>query len=204
MLFDDTYRTIESPTEGFFRDKGSKFLAFAYPLFSEAELKPILLKLRAEHAKANHFCYAYRLSPDRNVFRVNDDGEPSGTAGRPILNVLLSADLTNILLVVVRYFGGTLLGVPGLINAYKSASAAAITVSQVIEKTVNDRYELRFDYLVMNDVMRLVKEEQLNVLEQQFDNECRLRFEVRKSQLNKVLQRIEKQPGIEVKYLSTN
>jgi uncharacterized YigZ family protein len=204
MLFDDTYRTIESPTEGLFRDKGSKFLAFAYPLFSEAELKPILLKLRAEHAKANHFCYAYRLSPDRNVFRVNDDGEPSGTAGRPILNVLLSADLTNILLVVVRYFGGTLLGVPGLINAYKSASAAAITVSQVIEKTVNDRYELRFDYLVMNDVMRLVKEEQLNVLEQQFDNECRLRFEVRKSQLNKVLQRIEKQPGIEVKYLSTN
>jgi uncharacterized YigZ family protein len=204
MLFDDTYRTIERPAEGFFRDKGSKFLAFAYPLFSEAELKPILLKLRAEHAKANHFCYAYRLSPDRNVFRVNDDGEPSGTAGRPILNVLLSADLTNILLVVVRYFGGTLLGVPGLINAYKSASAAAITVSQVIEKTVNDRYELRFDYLVMNDVMRLVKEEQLNVLEQQFDNECRLRFEVRKSQLNKVLQRIEKQPGIEVKYLSTN
>ncbi|SEB19390.1 IMPACT family protein [Pedobacter hartonius] len=203
MLFDDTYKAIAEPAEGLFKDKGSKFIAFAWPILSDAEIKPILLKLRAEHTRANHFCYAYRLSPDRNVFRVNDDGEPSGTAGRPILNMLLSADLTNILIVVVRYFGGTLLGVPGLINAYKSAAAAAVQAARIIEKTVNDRYELKFDYLVMNDVMRLIKEEQLTVLEQHFDNECRINFEVRKSQLNKVLQRIENQAGIAIKYLST-
>jgi uncharacterized YigZ family protein len=203
MLFDDTYKTIDHPAEGIFKDKGSKFTAFAYPILSEAEVKPILLKLRAEHTKANHFCYAYRLTPDKSIYRVNDDGEPSGTAGRPILNALLSADLTNILIVVVRYFGGTLLGVPGLINAYKSAAIDAIGLANVIEKTVNDRYELRFDYLAMNDVMRLVKEEQLNIIEQQFDNQCMISFEVRKSQLNKVLQRIEKQAEVKIKYLGT-
>lgn len=203
MLFDDTYKTINSAAEGLFKDKGSKFIAFAYPLSSETKVKPILMKLRAEHTKANHFCYAYRLTPDRNIYRVNDDGEPSGTAGRPILNALLSADVTNILVVVVRYFGGTLLGVPGLINAYRSAAAEALSLTTIIEKTVNDTYEMTFSYLAMNDVMRLVKEEQLNILEQTFDNECKIRFEVRKSQLNKVLQRIEKQSEIELKYLGT-
>lgn len=205
MLFDntDTYKTINTEAEGLFKDKGSKFIAFAYPLSSETELKPILIRLRAEHTKANHFCYAYRLTPDRNVYRVNDDGEPSGTAGRPILNALLSADLTNILIVVVRYFGGTLLGVPSLINAYRSAAAEAISLIPHIEKTVNDTYEMTFGYLAMNDVMRLLKEEQLNILDQKFDNECKIRFEVRKSQLNKVLQRIEKQNDIELKYLGT-
>ena len=204
MLFDDTYKTIEQTAEGTFKDKGSKFIAFAYPLQSETEVKGITSKLRAEHTKANHFCYAYRLTPDRNIYRVNDDGEPSGTAGRPILNVLLSADLTNILILVVRYFGGTLLGVPGLINAYKSATAEAIAVAVVVDKTVNDRYEIKFDYLVMNDVMRLIKEEPLNVIEQKFDNECSIIFEVRTSQLNKVLQRIEKLTGVAVHYLGTN
>ena len=203
MLFDDTYKTIEQSAEGIFKDKGSKFIAFAYPILSEAEVKPILTVLRSEHTKANHFCYAYRLSPDRNVYRVNDDGEPSGTAGRPILNTLLSADVTNILIVVVRYFGGTLLGVPGLINAYKSAAAESLQNAQILEKTVNDRYEIRFEYLVMNDVMRLVKDEQLTIIEQQFDNDCLLIFEVRKTQLNKVLQKLDKQDGIQVKYLGT-
>lgn len=203
MLFEDTYNTIEQHAEGLFKDKGSKFIAFAYPIVNETEVKPILLKLRAEHTKANHFCYAYRLTPDRSLFRVNDDGEPSGTAGRPILNAMLSADITNILIVVVRYFGGTLLGVPGLINAYKSAAVEAISVAEVIEKTVNDIYEIKFDYLVMNDVMRFIKEEQVTVVEQLFDNDCSIKFEVRKSQLNKVLQRIEKQTGVEIAYLGT-
>jgi uncharacterized YigZ family protein len=203
MLFEDTYKTIELPAEGTFKDKGSKFIAFAYPLLSETEVKAHLLKLRAEHTKANHFCYAYRLTPDKNVYRVNDDGEPSGTAGRPILNALLSAGITNTLIVVVRYFGGTLLGVPGLINAYKSAAVEAINAAPIIEKTVNDIYEIKFDYLVMNDVMRLIKEEHLNVLEQRFDNECKITFEVRKANLNKVLQRIEKQEAIAIKYLGT-
>ncbi len=140
MLFDDTYRTIKIPSEGSFKDKGSKFLAFAYPITSETDIKPILAKLKAEHTKANHHCWAMRITPDRSVFKLNDDGEPSGTAGRPILNTLLSRDLTNVLIIVVRYFGGTLLGVPGLINAYKQATEDALNQATVIEKTVNDLY----------------------------------------------------------------
>jgi uncharacterized YigZ family protein len=203
MLFDDTYKTIAAAAEGVFRDKGSKFLGYAYPFKTEAELKPILLKLKAEHTKANHFCYAYRLTPDRNVYRVNDDGEPSGTAGRPILNALLSADLTNVLVVVVRYFGGTLLGVPGLINAYRSATVETLAAAETIEKTLNDIYQISFAYLAMNEVMRLLKEEQLQILSQEFDNECSIQFEVRKSQLNKVLHRFEKLPELEIKYLGS-
>ncbi|MDY0904907.1 YigZ family protein [Pedobacter sp. CFBP9032] len=203
MLFDDSYKTIEDTAQGIFRDKGSKFLGYIYPIRSEAEVKPILLKLRAEHGKANHFCYAYRLTPDRSVFRVNDDGEPSGTAGRPILNCLLSEDITNVLIVVVRYFGGTLLGVPGLINAYKNASVEAIKECKIITKTVNDVYELSFDYLQMNEVMKLIKDENLQILAQQFDTDCTIKFEVRKSYLNQVLGRFDKITGIKLKYLET-
>ncbi|MES2457268.1 MAG: YigZ family protein [Bacteroidota bacterium] len=203
MLFDDTYKTIERPSEGVFRDKGSKFIAYAYPLRSEEEVKDLLQALRSEHPKARHYCWALRLSPDRNVFRIQDDGEPSGTAGHPILNTLLSADLTNILIVVVRYFGGTLLGVPGLINAYKTAAVEAIKESKILEKTVNDHYELQFDYLAMNEVMKLVKEEKLHVLSQQFDNQCSLRFEVRKTNLNAVLGKLDKLESVAVKYLFT-
>src|ERR1700748_1500660 len=151
MLFDDTYQTIAKPTEAIFRDRGSKFLSFAYPINSESDIKPILAQLRTEHPKANHHCWAMRLGIDRSVFRINDDGEPSGTAGRPILNTLLSKNITNILVVVVRYFGGTLLGVPGLINAYKSATEEALKQTGIIEKTVNDVYTISFDYLLMND-----------------------------------------------------
>lgn len=203
MLFSDTYKTIAAVTEGIFRDKGSKFIAYAYPIKTEDEVKSLIAKLRNEHPKARHFCWALRLSPDRNIFRLNDDGEPSGTAGRPILNSLLSADLTNILVVVVRYFGGTLLGVPGLINAYKSATVEALNAAEVLEKTVNDVYELNFDYLHMNDVMRIVKEEQLTVLKQQFDSECQLTFEVRKSNLNQVLAKLDKVEGLKTVYLGT-
>jgi len=203
MLFDDSYKTIESASEGIFRDKGSKFIAYAYPIRNELELKPIINKLRAEHVKANHFCYAYRLTPDRSVYRMNDDGEPSGTAGRPILNCLLSEDLTNILIVVVRYFGGTLLGVPGLINAYKTSSIEAIKASTIINKTVNDVYEAHFEYLQMNKVMKLSKEENLQILGQQFDTDCILKFEVRKAQLNQVLSKFDKIEGVKLKYLQT-
>lgn len=203
MLFDDSYKTIESASEGIFRDKGSKFIAYAYPIRSEEEVKPIITKLRAIHTKANHFCYAYRLTPNRSVFRVIDDGEPSGTAGRPILNCLLSEDITNILIVVVRYFGGTLLGVPGLINAYKSAAIEAIKASKIVNKTVNDIYEAYFEYLQMNDVMKLSKEENLQILAQQFDTNCVLKFEVRKTQLNQVLSKFDKIEGVTLKYLQT-
>jgi uncharacterized YigZ family protein len=204
MLFDDTYQTISDVSEGIFRDKGSKFIAYAYPIKNENEVKGILLTLKIEHSKARHFCWALRLSPDRNVFRINDDGEPSGTAGRPILNTLLSADLTDILLVVVRYFGGTLLGVPGLINAYKTASVEAIKANNIIKKTVNDVYHITFDYLMMNDVMKLMKEEQLTILKQEFDSNCSIQFEVRKANLNIVLAKLAKIEGLVATYTYTS
>lgn len=203
MLFNDTYQTITETSEGIFRDKGSKFIAYAYPVKLEADVKEIIAKLRAEHPKARHFCWALRLSPDRNVFKLNDDGEPSGTAGRPILNSLLSADVTNILVVVVRYFGGTLLGVPGLINAYKSATVEALNATEIVTKTVNDVYELEFDYLMMNDVMRVMKEEQLNIIKQSFDTYCSLTFEVRKANLNLVIKKLDKIEGLKITYLGT-
>lgn len=203
MLFDDTYQTIAHPAEGIFRDKGSKFIAYAYPIIEEAELKLILSTLRTAHPKARHFCWALRLSPDRSVFRLNDDGEPSGTAGRPILNTLLSADVTNILVVVVRYFGGTLLGVPGLINAYKTASIEALQASEIIIKTINSIYEISFDYIATNQVMRVIKDEQLKIINQEFDNQCKIKFEVRKAQLNVVLGKFEKIEATKLTYLDT-
>lgn len=190
-LFDDTYRTILKPAEGVFRDRGSKFIGYAYPMTDENSLKDLLGEVKALHPKARHHCWAYRLTPDRTIFRINDDGEPSGSAGRPILNTLLSHEVTNVLIVVVRYFGGTLLGVPGLINAYKTAAKEALDVAEIVEKTVNDIYELRFEYLSLNDVMRVVKEEDLSLLKQDFDNQCRIEFELRQNQVERVLGRLE-------------
>jgi uncharacterized YigZ family protein len=200
MLFDDTYRTIENPCEGIFRDRGSKFLAYTFPITSETEIKEIVGSLKTEHPKANHHCWAMRLGTDRSVFKINDDGEPSGTAGRPILNILLSRDLTNILVVVVRYFGGTLLGVPGLINAYKQATEDALNHAVVIEKTVNDIYNIAFDYLQMNAVMRIVKEDDLIVISQQFDNNCTMQLSIRKMQVNQILSKLNKTEGVTVSY----
>ena len=200
MLFDDTYTTIARPAEGVFRDRGSKFLAFAYPVSSDTGIKAIVANLKAEHPKANHHCWAIRLGIDRSVFRVNDDGEPSGTAGRPILNTLLSKNITNVLVVVVRYFGGTLLGVPGLINAYKAATEAALSEAQMIEKTVNDIYTIMFDYLQMNDVMRIIKDEQLQIMEQRSELNCEIRFSIRKTQVEQVMSKLNKVSAVKVAY----
>ena len=202
-LFDDAYKTISTPSEGLFKDRGSKFIAYAYPLRDEAEVKERIAVLKAEHPKARHHCWAYRLTPDRSVFRINDDGEPSGTAGRPILNTLLSADVTNVLLVVVRYFGGTLLGVPGLINAYKNAAQDALAAAEVVELTVNDVYRVTVAYEQLNDVMRIVKAEDLNVVKQDFDNQCTVEVEIRQTQVGPVLDRLEKVDGAETVFLKT-
>ena len=201
MLFDDTYRTIAQPVKGEFKDRGSKFIAFAYPITTDTEVKAIVTQLKAEHAKARHHCWALRLSPDRSVFRVNDDGEPAGTAGRPILNVLLSHNLTNVLVVVVRYFGGTLLGVPGLINAYKSATEEAVKAADVIEKVVTEVYRLRFDYVLMNEVMRVIKAENLEVLVQRMELNCELEIGIRKSNVERVLGALQQLRGTELKWL---
>jgi len=203
MLFDDTYRTIEKPARGEFRDRGSKFVAFALPLNGEGELKEILTRIKSDHPKANHHCWAFRLSIDRSVFRLNDDGEPSGTAGRPILNTLLSKDLTNIVIVVARYFGGTLLGVPGLINAYKTAAEEAIKQSIVVQKTVNDLYLIQFDYLQMNEVMKIIKDNELSILHQDFDARCSIEVAIRKTMVNQVLGRFEKINGVVTVYKRT-
>jgi uncharacterized YigZ family protein len=200
---EDLYKTIKSLSEGLFKDKGNKFLAFAYPFENESEVKNIIEPLRKEHFKAVHFCYAYRIGLDKNNYRVNDDGEPSGSAGRPILNVLLSKEITNILVVVVRYWGGTLLGVSGLINAYKSATEEAIANAEIIEKTVNDVYQITFGYVQMNDIMKVVKDFDLKICNQQFDNQCVIEIEFRKSIASKVVGRFEKIDEIEVEFLRT-
>lgn len=199
MLFDDTYLTIEKPSEAIFRDRGSKFMAFAYPINAEGDIKAILANLKTEHPKANHHCWAMRLGIDRSVFRLNDDGEPSGTAGRPILNTLLSRNITNILVVVVRYFGGTLLGVPGLINAYKTATEVALNTAVIIEKTLDDTYLISFDYQQMNDVMKIIKEDNLTILEQQLDNNCTVKVAIRKMQVNRSINKLEKIDGAIIK-----
>lgn len=203
MLFQDTYKTIQSPTEGIFRDRGSKFIGYSYPIQTEEDIKSILQNLKAEHPKARHHCWAMRLSPDRSVFRINDDGEPSGTAGRPILNTLLSHDLTQVLIVVVRYFGGTLLGVPGLINAYKTAAQEAINAANIIEKTINDQYRLEFDYLQLNEVMKVIKDEQLTIVNQQMDNSCQMVLEIRQKAVNQLVTQFEKIPNLSIQYLRT-
>lgn len=200
MLFDDTYLTIEAATEGDFKDRGSKFLAYAYPIKSEQDVKPLVAALKTAHPKAVHYCWAMRLGPDRSVFRLNDDGEPSGTAGRPILNVLLSKNITNVLVVVVRYFGGTLLGVPGLINAYKTATLEALAVAKVTEKTVNDIYTIHFKYEHMNAVMTIVKDQEVEVLNQQFDIICELTIAIRKTHVNRLLVKIEDMKGVKVHF----
>ena len=181
-MFDDTYRTLSAPAEGIYKEKGSKFLAFAYPVQTVEEVKNHLEQLRKEYFDARHHCYAYILGPRKNAFRANDDGEPSGTGGRPIYGQLLSADLTNVLVVVVRYFGGILLGASGLAGAYKTAAYDALSHAQIMEKTIDVRYQLRFAYDAMNDVMRILKEYNLKPLEPKYDMQCSLAVEVRQSQ----------------------
>ena len=205
MLFDDTFQTLTQATEGQFRDRGSRFLAFAYPIAREGDAKKRLEALRHEHPKANHHCYAYRLGLDKHQYRVSDDGEPSGSAGRPILNTIYSHDqpgkpFTNVLVVVVRYFGGTLLGVPGLINAYKMATADALANAQLETRTVNEQYRIHFGFEQMNAVMRIVKESGVNVLNQSFDTQCALDIEVRKTAATGLVERFSGLPGVSVEW----
>lgn len=180
-LTDDTYKTIESPSQGIFKDKGSKFISFAYPISHEDDVKPIIQELKKEYYDARHHCFAFRLGYQGEHFRANDDGEPSSTAGKPILGQLLSNEITDILVVVVRYFGGTKLGVPGLINAYKSAAIDAIQNSTIIEKTIDIHYNITFDYIVMNDVMKIIKDSSPNIISQNFELVCNMELSIRKA-----------------------
>ncbi len=197
-MFDDTYHTIVAPAEGLYKEKGSKFLAFAFPVHSTDEVKQHLERLRKEYFDARHHCYAYILGPTKEAYRVNDDGEPSGTGGRPIHGQLLSADLTDTLIVVVRYFGGILLGASGLANAYKTAARDAISNATIIEKTIDVTYHLHFEYALMNDVMRLLKELGVQPRNQEFNLDCRLDISVRQSQSVRVFDTLSKLYGLEI------
>jgi uncharacterized YigZ family protein len=201
MLQDDTYQTIVSPVNGLYKEKGSRFIACAFPVASEDEIKNNLSLLRREYHDARHHCYAYRLGADKSVFRFNDDGEPSGTAGRPIFGQIVSMDLTQILIVVIRYFGGIKLGVPGLINAYRMASKDALDQAKIVLKTVNTEYLVRFDHPAMNHVMKIMKEENASILQQGFEDHYILRFIIRKNNAQKVFDRLVKQRGISVDFL---
>ena len=200
-MFEDTYKTITSISEGIYKEKGSKFLAFAIPVKSEAEVKAHLERIKKEYFDARHHCYAYILGFDKAAYRLNDDGEPSGTAGRPIHGQLLSKDLTNTLVVVVRYFGGVKLGVSGLLNAYKSATKDALENATIVEKSINEVFNLQFDYSLMNDVMRVLKDENLTQFNQNFELTCSLDFSVRKSQSVRVYDIFAKMQGVKITFL---
>jgi uncharacterized YigZ family protein len=184
------YYTIEQPSMAEFKDRGSKFFAFAYPAKDIDSCKKILAQLKKEHGKAVHHCLAYRLGVDGSTFRVSDDGEPAGSAGRPILGQIDSKGLTNVLVIVVRYFGGTLLGIPGLINAYKTATALALQLSPIIKKPIEIPYELNFDYNHMNEVMLLVKQYNCSVVEQSAQLFIQLQIGIPKNRLDEVLEKL--------------
>jgi uncharacterized YigZ family protein len=199
----DTYKTIKSPAEGVYKEKGSRFVSKAIPISDQEEIKPIIEKIRKEHREARHHCFAFMIGHERNIWRVNDDGEPSGTAGRPILGQINSNGLTNILIVVSRYFGGTLLGVSGLINAYRTAAASALENAEMIEKTLQDYYEITYPYTFMNDVMKILKEEGTGQSGQFFDLSCRILINFRVSARDKIVARLSRIEGLECKYVET-
>lgn len=200
---EDTYKTIQQKAEGLYKEKGSKFIAYAYPVTMEEEAKEIVQGLKKEYYDARHHCYAYRVGPKGEAFRMNDDGEPSSTAGRPIYGQLLSFDVTNLLVVVIRYFGGTKLGVSGLINAYQSATKDALENAEIVEKTVDACYEVKFGYHMLNDVMKVIKDEQPNIERQEFDNSCTIRLSIRQSRAAVLEAKLTNIDGLSIDNLGT-
>jgi uncharacterized YigZ family protein len=193
---DDEYKTIAAPAEAALRERSSRFLAFAWPVGSEEEIRERLESLRKRYYDATHHCYAWRLGPRGEAWRANDDGEPSGTAGRPILGQMLSAEVTDCMIVVVRYFGGTKLGVPGLISAYKEAAAEVLQAAEIVLRTVDAQVEISFPYEAMNDVMRVVKEMEPRIESQTFDNLCTMNLSVRHGRADELTGRLGKVEGV--------
>ncbi len=192
MEYTDTFKTIKAPSEGQYKEKGSKFLAFAFPVSNEHQIKEITTRIKKEHHSARHHCFAWRLGADIYTFRLNDDGEPSGTAGRPILGQIQQQELTDILVIVVRYFGGILLGTSRLTNAYKHATAEAIKNATTEVKIIENLIEINFDYLAMNDLMLILKEFDIEITESHFDLACRIKIMVRKELTAIILEKLNK------------
>ena len=195
---DQFYNTIETPAFTEFKDRGSTFIAYAFPILVIDDFKKRLNELKKEHPKATHHCFAYRIGTDGNTFRVSDAGEPSGTAGKPILGQIDSRQLTNIVVIVVRYFGGTLLGVPGLINAYKSATALVLQLTPVVRKTVEVLYDLQFDYMQMNDVMMIVKQCECTVVEKEMQLFCTMKLGIPLNRQEETLYRLREIKNLEI------
>jgi len=200
----DYYQTIEKPGYAEYKDRGSKFLAYAFPIAAVADFKKRLNDLKDEHPKAVHHCFAYRLGADENNFRSSDDGEPSGTAGKQILGQIDSKQLTNLAVIVVRYFGGTLLGVPGLINAYKTTTALALQTTAIVQKAIETNYRLQFDYTRMNEVMTIVKKYNCTVLNQKMEMFCVMEIGIPKNNLELVLFKLKEIYGVEIEEVNKN
>ena len=192
----DTYKTIISEAEGLYKEKGSKFLSFAMPVSTADQAKEIVKEYRKKYYDARHVCYAYMIGAERTDFRSNDDGEPSGTAGRPILGQINSRELTNVLVIVIRYFGGILLGTGGLVVAYKEATADALDRTEIIEKTVDIRISISFDYVLMNDVMRVIKDVNAQITAQTYVNQCMMQLSIRKQDAELLSSKLKKILGL--------
>jgi uncharacterized YigZ family protein len=197
-LTEDTYLSIEKQSEGFFKDRGSKFIAYALPVSNEDEIKVHLNFFRELHPKAVHHCYAWRLGPEKDRYRSSDDGEPSGSAGKPILNTLYSSSLSDVLVLVVRYFGGSLLGIPGLIHAYKTASEDALNAATIIQRHITNSYRLVFPYESMNDVMKIVKDLNLEIENPSFEMTCEMTVRLRTSLYENFMDRASKIRTLEI------
>lgn len=193
-MFDDSYKTIAKPAEGNYSEKRSKFLAYAFPVQSEEEIKQRLAEIQKKHWDARHHCYAYILGPHKDAYRLNDNGEPSGTAGRPIYGQLLSKDLTNTLVIVVRYFGGIKLGVSGLQNAYKVAAREALDAATIVERTIQETYRVTFEYVKMNDIMQILKDPEVQVLDRQSFMQCIYTISVRRREADRITTALRKVP----------
>ncbi len=189
MEINDTYRTITTASDAsLFKDKNSKFYGYAFPVLNEQSIKLHLEDLKKRHHSARHWCYAYQLGTEKTTYRANDDGEPSNSAGQPIYGQIQSFDITNVLIVVVRYFGGVKLGVGGLINAYRTAAQLALENANIIEKTINKEYNITFDYKNMNKVMRIIKEKQIKIVNQKLELDCQIHISVRKKDANQIFE----------------
>lgn len=197
----DSYKTILNPSEGLFKDKGSKFIAQVFHVETEDECKEVLQSVKKSFHDARHHCYAYRINPENEESRSNDDGEPSGTAGKPILNQILSYELFNVMVVVVRYFGGTKLGVSGLISAYKTATREALDNAVIVNQFLTSNFLLKFDYPLMNDIMRVIKEENLESTAPEFTDSCVIKIEIKKNNTERIKIRLEKLHGLTIKAL---
>ena len=202
-MFEDEYKTIAQFSEGLYKEKGSRFISHAIPVNSLQEVKEQLEQVRKKFHDARHHCYAYRLGFDKSVMRFNDNGEPSGTAGKPIYGQIVSSDLTNILIIVTRYFGGIKLGTSGLIQAYRSAARDALEHAEIVVRRVFDQYEIEFDYTRMNEVMHLLKEEKLEQTNQDFSEHCKVVFNVRKKDSSRIYEMFSQINQVKIRFICT-